>query len=516
MNFRGSNSSLCDSSGVLLFYSNGEKLYNAGNVLVQNGNNLNATNQHGLAQQQGVLSLPFPGRRDTFLVLVSEIKYVSDSVDYAGIKVYKNLLEFSSNSQGKMFEKKSIVIEDTLEYGQIVSCKHANGRDWWILVPESFSNRYYTLLLDPAGLHLVDTQAVGPVFIDGLGQAAFSPDGSKFARAIGIRLDWPLRLYYYQFDRCTGKLSDPIYTEYVIPTGLGVGCFFSPDSRYLYAVSSVYLYQFDTEAADLAASKTLVAEWDWYIWENIQGTDFTYGQLAPDGKVYLSTAGGTPYLHVIDYPNRQGASCSLRQRGVHLYNLNLHSISDFPHFRIGPIDGSACDTLGLDNRPVANWRWNIEDSTELLRVTFTDLSAYEPDEWHWDFGDGSISQDTSPAHLFPAEGVYPVCQVVGNAFHTDTFCMDIKLGVSAWNDPELQSHIQVRPNPFRERLYLALSAALPAAQFSLYDYTGRLCLQQSAPYGVTAIDVGHLSPGVYFWALSAAGQVVKSGKAIRQ
>ena len=57
------------------------------------------------------------------------------------------------------------MIEDSLEFGQVAAVKHANGRDWWVLVPESHSNRYYTMLLDPTGLSLVDTQAVETFFM---------------------------------------------------------------------------------------------------------------------------------------------------------------------------------------------------------------------------------------------------------------------------------------------------------------------------------------------------------------
>ncbi|MEZ4967710.1 MAG: PKD domain-containing protein [Saprospiraceae bacterium] len=64
-------------------------------------------------------------------------------------------------------------------------------------------------------------------------------------------------------------------------------------------------------------------------------------------------------------------------------------------------------------------------------ATFTDPSAYEPAQWHWDPGDGSTAQDTSPVHLFAAEGTYYVCQTVSNANSADTFCQQVTLGLSA-------------------------------------------------------------------------------------
>ncbi|GIV32305.1 MAG: hypothetical protein KatS3mg030_607 [Saprospiraceae bacterium] len=45
-----------------------------------------------------------------------------------------------------------------------------------------------------------------------------------------------------------------------VPTGLS----FSPNSRFLYATVGYKLWQYDTWAADITASRQLVAYWDGY------------------------------------------------------------------------------------------------------------------------------------------------------------------------------------------------------------------------------------------------------------
>lgn len=47
-------------------------------------------------------------------------------------------------------------------------------------------------------------------------------------------------------------------------------------------------------------------------------------------------------------------------------------------YRLGPIDGSPCDTLGIDNVPEA---WFRVDSTGLQQRFFFDLSYYNPLHW---------------------------------------------------------------------------------------------------------------------------------------
>jgi len=511
LNFRGGNSSMCDSVGNLLFFSNAEKIYNANYVLMTNGNNLNGTNQR---QPQGVISLPFPEQSNRFMVLISEIKVFSPQL-VTGIKMYKNTVKIDINDpdESEVLEKKITIIEDSIEYGQITAVKHGNGRDWWILMPESHSNRYYTMLLRPDGLSLVDTQAVGDVFYAGLGQAVFSPDGKKYVRANGIKTTTPTELYIYDFDRCTGKLSNPIHLEYE-NWGLGTGCAISPNSRFLYAINASYVFQYDLQAADIAASKTLVAEWDGYVHEIHFSTTFAIAQLAPDDRIYVGTAFSTPFLHVIEHPDRKGVACQVRQRGIHLPNYNSYSIPNFPNFRLGPLDGSACDNLGLDNLPLCNWRWEQEDTLAPLQVTFTDLSTYEPTDWRWDFGDGTLSQDTSPVHTYTANGTYHVCLGVSNQYSSDTLCQVVQLGVSATHNPLLQSHIKVSPNLFQERLTIS-SPPMDSGVFRLYSQMGRILCEKRLVFEVTDIDTGALPPGMYFWEVTGKAGRAKAGKIIK-
>jgi len=511
LNFWGGNSSMCDSMSNLLFFSNTEKIYNANYTLMDNGNNSNGTNQR---QPQGVISLPFPQKQDQYLLLTSEVKYFSTELLYAGFKIYKNTIDMSENNGfGKVVEKKIEIIQDTLEYGQITAVKHANGQDWWILVPESYSNRYYTMLLDSSGLTIVDTQAIGAPFVDGLGQAVFSPNGEKYVRVNGIKTTTPTELYIYDFDRCTGKLSNPIHLQYE-NWGFGVGCAISPNSRFLYALNASYVFQYDLQAADIAASKTLVAEWDGYVHEIHFSTTFAMAQLAPDGRIYVGTAFSTPFLHVIEHPDRKGIACEVRQRAIHLPNYNNYSVPNFPNFRLGPIDGSACDNLGLDNHPLCNWRWEQEDTLTPLQVTFTDLSAYEPETWHWDFGDGTVSQDTSPVHTYLAGGAYQVCLVVRNQFSADTFCQVVHLGVSATVNPLWQSQVKVFPSPFHERLFVECSQP-DGRVFRLFDQMGRLMINIKLSFGTMEIDAGTLPSGVYLWDIIGSAGREKSGKIIK-
>jgi sugar lactone lactonase YvrE len=69
---------------------------------------------------------------------------------------------------------------------------------------------------------------------------------------------------------------------------------FSPNGRFVYLTdqSGKQLIQYDLEAANINTSRTLVAEWDGFIDPSYNiGTRFGHLQHAPDGKIYVWSAG---------------------------------------------------------------------------------------------------------------------------------------------------------------------------------------------------------------------------------
>jgi len=60
----------------------------------------------------------------------------------------------------------------------------------------------------------------------------------------------------------------------------------------------------------------------------------------------------------------------------------------------------------LDNRPVA-WYRCVQDTLDPMLLAFQGLSYFEPTDWSWYFGDGSVgSLERHPQHTFDSAGVY--------------------------------------------------------------------------------------------------------------
>lgn len=355
MNFREANASICDEGGNLLFYSNGIYMAKADHTPILNSGGMSPSginsyhSEYGLPVNQGVLILPLPNSDNLFYILHSALNLNEDQTDIFSGELFYSIVDVEHPifEGGWLMEKNVSLLTDTLETGNLTSCRHANGRDWWILVNEHNSNRFYRFLLSPEGIQLIGNQEIGEPIESGLGQNIFSPDGSKFVKSNGeLVYDHNKRLDIFDFDRCTGLLSNHqnlVFGDTSATSGIAI----SPNSRYLYATLSFYTFQFDLEAEDILASKDTVAIFDGF--EPYPGflTAFSYPQLAPNGKIYITTNFSLNYLHVIHNPDEPGEDCNFEQHGITLPTINDNSIPHFPNFRLGPLEGSPCDTLSF-------------------------------------------------------------------------------------------------------------------------------------------------------------------------
>ena len=69
--------------------------------------------------------------------------------------------------------------------------------------------------------------------------------------------------------------------------------------------------------------------------------------------------------------------------------------------------------------PETNFTVNNEESCSGL-VFFSDLSTNAPTSWAWDFGDGEVSSEQNPEHLYAADGIYTVSLEATNIVGGDT------------------------------------------------------------------------------------------------
>lgn len=518
IDFDHNNSAFSDSSGQIFAYCNGLQIENVDFQVMENGQELDQEILGGPWYQwysdqfgpQGTLFLPWPEHPDSLLFIYSGDWFIP----VPGWGTLNRHLSFAvidraaNNGLGKVVAREQSILEDTISKGQVTACRHANGRDWWIMTAEHDANRFYRTLIDPQGIHVAGQQTVSDTIFQGLGQSCFSPDGRYFAAYNAISSVHGSHLNVFDFDRCSGTLSNQ--RQVFHPLTYAGGLSFSPNSRFLYENNYDTVYQYDLQAANFFASQKVVAIRDEILPYPYR---FYQSQLAPDGKIYTSATNGMKALHVIHRPDEEGDACQYQQRGLALPTINAFSVPNFPNYRLGPLDGSSCDTLGLDNLPLAWWRYE-QDTLNPNLFAFLDLSYYEPSIWSWDFGDGTGNSQRHPVHEYAQAGAYQVCLTVSNVNSSSTLCKTLQITVSAVQ-PAWIDGLRVGPSPFRDHLRVALDVALPSPVFRLYDPLGRLVRSEPLGMGMAEIDTGSLPAGIYFWEVTARGKSLKTGRCIK-
>ncbi len=348
MSFLDCNANISDSLGNLLFYTNGIFISNANDDTMSNGSGLNpapytSNAVYGLRVKQGNLILPLPADSHQYYLFHETLFYDTLVHDYRVSEIYYSVIDMSlSGGLGAVIQKNIVLLSDTLTPGAITACKHANGRDWWMVFHKSKGRRYYKFLLTPSGLQGPFAQDIGYSIApnDWIWQSCFSPDGSKFV-SVMARDTFDVM----DFDRCAGLFSNSI--SVYLPDSQGArGTAISPNSQMLYISSTNFLYQYNLSASSLDSSKTLLDRFDGYSDPTQLGLTFYYlAQLANDGKIYINTGNTTRLMSVINNPNSLGIACNLHQHGLVLPSINGFTIPNFPNYFLAEEPGSVCDSL---------------------------------------------------------------------------------------------------------------------------------------------------------------------------
>ena len=354
MRFSSTQGNIADSSGNLLMYSNGIWIANANGDTIMNGNNLNpgpfALNhiKYGSPVPYGNLFLPWPGDTSKFVLFHMVGNYGLSSL--ASTELFYSIIDHNlAGGLGGVTLKNQIVFQDTLTWG-IGACKHANGRDWWIVTIKDNSNELIKVLLTPIGISSVTIQTIATLntYPGNACQPVFSPDGKKFAFSTGHILGGSNiidEINYFDFDRCTGMFSNHQKLN-TTDGSYSFAAMFSPSSKYLYTATNRHIYQINTDSSTL--SLDTVATYDGFTSAfpgSIFKTDFWLMYLATDHKIYVTSGSTVLDLHVIEAPDSGGLTCNVQQHSVHLPCYQFRTVPNHPNYFLGAEIGSICDTL---------------------------------------------------------------------------------------------------------------------------------------------------------------------------
>jgi len=344
---------ISDTDGNLLLYSNGCQIFDRNNQVIEGGESIGidfdvfGNCRIGFyGNSLGTLLAPQPCNND--IVHLIYLDQVSENHSFFSRRLLTTIIDVSDPDAPFVIEKHRVINESTYDVGAVGMTQHANGLDWWICLLQLNTNCYDCVQLSESGFSEPVTSCTGPVWGfpdqpslgEGVGTFAFSPDGSAY-----VRFNHGFGLSVYEFDNNTGSM---ILKEQICRKDSGellgiAGVSISPNSQYLYVSALDTLYQYDLFADSITETAQVVGILDLTVPNT---TVFRYSSLAPDGKLYIAGVSSRNGLHVVHEPNRKGLDCNVEQLGF-LFPENVRHFSGIPN---NPWYGklpneSLCDSL---------------------------------------------------------------------------------------------------------------------------------------------------------------------------
>ncbi len=392
---------MSDASGNLQFYTNGNVVVSWDGHIMQGGKGFNEGSgysdfnnpSYGDTMANAVYA-PYTyqlipdGYEEGVYYMLHSFVTVEDFEPCAVLatpKMQLSKIDMRLNGgRGKVVYKNRYINEVLMDAAFAV-VQHGNGHDWW-LVQRSVDGLDFrsSLLQRDSVLLTVESNMPGlssdwfdcwDLIMTAQNLIEVSQDGSMLLDNFGLG-----HAKLMGFDRCSGEVSlldtfslGSTYLEYNGGEGYAsVNTFaFSPSGRYLYGVGWAGFVQYDLWAADILGSRVELGgiPWDMDDFQNVLTSNpGGYGPfcLGPDGKLYslYETA-----HNVIEYPDEPGAasgicvaadnppSCLGPDVPYYLFS------TPHPHYRLGPLTGSGCDTiLSSTGPPVANAGYGVTAS----------------------------------------------------------------------------------------------------------------------------------------------------------
>lgn len=387
-----------DCDGTLLFYTDGNTVWNQNHSIIEEGTSLAAGGTVGLPPTQGALIVKRPNTSGIYFIFTTS---ETNGVFYSMVNMNAN------NGSGKIVQKN--ILLSSRESAKLAVTYHSNGTDIWVVTHYGDNNQYEAFLVTPTGISATSVSSFdGPAHQDSHGDLKISSDGSK----IGAVIDFDGQVYLGDFNNTTGVVTGTVRRgSFNNPHGVE----FSPDNSKMYINdSNSGVIQFDLNAGNNSAALS--------TGKSIGGGG-VYGslQLGPDGRIYVID-NFSPFLGIITNPNALGSSANFLKNGLfigtdpagyELTNVTLTSQNSFN----GPNTvnyNSAC----------------IGETTQFSLAVTQDVS-----DVIWDFGDPAsgvqnFSTLFSPSHTYASPGTYTASVRINYACGSETINVPVVISAA--------------------------------------------------------------------------------------
>ena len=409
------------NTGGLLFYTNGETIWNRNHAIMSNGTGL--WGQYSSCQSS--LIVPKPGNADLHYVFTTDGG--TGGFPNGGVMGYSVVDMTLAAGMGAVTIKNVALFDTTAE--QLTATLNSDGCKVWVLAHRWQNDEFYAYLVSDTGISAPVISSAGSIHNCAYyGQMKVASDGTKLALPLPCDASGNGFVELFDFDNATGIVSGAISLpqEHMV-----YGLEFSPNSRFLYTVdhnnSGAIIYkqvsQYDVtlgNAVAINASRVIVGA----VWN---ATTFFNGsaQLAPDGKIYVVPTDNDS-ICIINSPDSAGLACNFVVPGLYLSRQNDHGLPN----RVVKANFPCAAPTALFN--------GVNHICPGTCTDFTNLSIGATSyQWVFNGANPSTSSDTDPTGIcYSTPGTYPVTLIATNVNGSDTLTLNNYITVYPYPAPQ--------------------------------------------------------------------------------
>lgn len=382
--------SISDSDGNLLFYTDGLTVWNGAHSVIENGLLGNSSSS------QSAIVVPQPGSTEIYYIFTVDAQFQGDPD--SGFNY--SIVDFA-DPNGRITTKNVNLLQDSSEKITAVLRDCISGSIWVITLANSSGSgepfdTFFAYEITTSGINttpVTSTFQELSTITDERGYMKASPDGSKLAIA-----NMSNGLFLFDFDINTGVVSNANQLAINSINNSAYGVEFSPNNNLLYVHSSngatggnplnhsSSLIQYDLQSQDISGSQVLIDDRTLY-----RGAL----QLGSNGKIYRalsnSYGSGTSFLGVINDPNVKGLGCNYVHNAVNLgTGISTQGLPPFIQSYFNKIDLVIDDGSAMANNIITACQENT------ISITATNIPGAN---YVWTFDGNPIATPTPPHQL---------------------------------------------------------------------------------------------------------------------
>ena len=509
----------CDEDGNLLFYTDGQTVWDKQHSIMPNGTGLMGNFS---ASQSGII-VPYPDSTNLFYIFTVDAwqNNLANGLRYSVVNMDLN------GGLGDITSVKNIHLKD-LVCEKIAAVTNTNEHDIWVIAHGWNNDEFYSYKITNSGINTTpvissvgSSHSTNTGYKSSIGYMNISPNRNKIAVAIRD-LE---KVEVFDINRTSGLITNPISIDVDCDDGV-YGVDFSNNSNVIY-VSTHYcgIYQYDISSWD----ETTVQNSEYNIPNN--SVELGAIQLGPNGKMYVIRK-LIHYVGVIDYPNELGNNCNYIEDGLYLGTGECYVglptqfyYKGFNFFTGSEADTTICegDSIFLQN----NYQFTTDIYYDTLTndlgwdsIVNTNLTVFQPTtptisenngiltssyatNYQWYLNDTIIIGATNQQYQPTENGLYQVAIEYGNG--CTSFSEEFNFTISGINIKEYSYDIY--PNPFKNSLNINLNTIFG---IKIIDINGKIMCNYTNINKRKTIDTSNLNNGVYLIKITTENKIFVS------